>query len=325
MFNNNYLKLCISYGSDENFLTDGSLNAPVDYIPGTRNITLRDMPSFIRTTNVEKDTMYEFMGSEARKGVKSKAIIINTFDDFEQEALAALANLFPDIYTIGPLGLLDKHLPKSASRTFRSSLWKEDLNCLNWLDKWEPDSVVYVNYGCVTTMTDQHFKEFAWGLAKSKHPFLWIVRPDVVMGESGMLPEEFYEEIKDRGLLISWCPQDKVLQHPSVGAFLSHCGWNSTMESMSGGVPMICWPFFAEQQTNCKYARTVWEVGMEVNHDVKRDDVAALVKEMMESDRGKQLRKNAVEWKKKAAAATNIGGSSYNNLERFIKEVLGHE
>jgi hypothetical protein len=171
-------------------------------------------------------------------------------------------------------------------------------------------------------MTEQHLKEFAWGLANSKHHFLWIVRPDVVMGDSAMLPEEFFEETKDRGLLTSWCPQDKVLAHPSIGVFLTHCGWNSTLESVSAGVPIICWPFFAEQQTNTRYACTIWETGVEVNHDVKRDEIEALVKEMMEGDKGKTTRQKAKEWKKKAMEATDIEGPSYKNFERLIKKVL---
>ncbi|KAK7860157.1 linamarin synthase 1 [Quercus suber] len=103
-------------------------------------------------------------------------------------------------------------------------------------------------------MTDQHFNEFAWGLANSKHSFLWVVRPDVVMGDSTILPEEFFEETKDRGLLASCCPQDKVLAHPSV--FLTHCDWNSTLETVFAGVPIISWPFYAKQQRNCRYAYT---------------------------------------------------------------------
>ena len=171
-------------------------------------------------------------------------------------------------------------------------------------------------------MTDQHLKEFAWGLANSKHPFLWIVRPDIVMGDSAILPEHFVEETKDRGLLASWCPQEQVLSHPSIGVFLTHCGWNSTLESICGGVPIICWPFFAEQQTNCRYACTEWGIGMEVNHDVKRDEIVALINEMLEGDKGKQMRKKALKLKKEAEEATDVGGLSYNNFDRLIKEAL---
>ncbi|MBA0685643.1 hypothetical protein Goari_013296 [Gossypium aridum] len=170
-------------------------------------------------------------------------------------------------------------------------------------------------------MSDYHLREFAWGLANSKHPFLWIVRPDVVMGESAVLPEEFFEEVKDRGFITSWCPQDRVLSHGSVGVFLTHCGWNSTLESISGGLPVICWPFFAEQQTNCRFACSRWGIGVEVNPNVYRDDVAALVKEMMEGENGKKMKKKALEWREKAHVATDVGGSSYNNFDRFIEEV----
>ncbi|XVF61594.1 hypothetical protein PTKIN_Ptkin08bG0142600 [Pterospermum kingtungense] len=306
---------------DENFVSDGILDTAIDWIPGMSNMRLKDIPSFIRTID-PNDIMFDFMGSEAQNCLKSSAIIFNTFDELEHEVLEAIVAQFPHFYTIGPLTLLGKHVPESQFRSLRSSLWKEDTSCIEWLNKEEPNSVVYVNYGSVTVMSDHHLKEFAWGLANSKHPFLWIVRPDVVMGESAILPEEFFGEIKNRGFITSWCPQDQVLSHPSVGVFLTHCGWNSTLESISGGVPVICWPFFAEQQTNCRYACTKWGIGMEVNPDVKRDDVKALVKEMMEGENGKKMRLKALDWRKKAEVATDIGGSSYDNFDRFLKDAL---
>ncbi|KAF3439265.1 hypothetical protein FNV43_RR17541 [Rhamnella rubrinervis] len=309
---------------DENFMHDGTLDSPIDWIPGMKKVRLKDIPSFIRTQDAD-DIMFNFLGSEARNCLKRKAIIFNTFDDFEHQVLEAISAFFPNFYTIGPLPLLSYHLPETNLKSLSSSLWKEDSNCIEWLDQREPNSVVYVNYGSITVMSDEHFKEFAWGLANSKHYFLWILRPDVVMGGDSMeLPDGFLEETKERGLLASWCPQQKVLAHPSVGAFLSHCGWNSTLESVCAGVPLICWPFFAEQQTNCRYACTSWDIGMEVNHDVKREEVAELVREMMEGEKGKKLRENALVWKKKAEEATNVGGVSYNNFGRLIKEALHH-
>ncbi|CAM8888100.1 unnamed protein product [Rhodiola kirilowii] len=311
---------------DDNFLVDGTLDKPIEWLPGMPNMKLRDIPTFIRTTD-PNDIMFNYLGGQSRRSLHSAAILINTFDEFEHEVLKELNKMHPNIYTAGPLNmLLARHVSSETKiKSFSSSLWNEDTNCLNWLDKWEPESVVYVNYGCVTTMTDQHLKEFAWGLAKSKQPFLWIVRPDVVMGESSSaaaLPKEFYDEVEDRGMIVSWCPQAEVLKHPSIGAYLSHCGWNSTTESVAGGVPMLCWPFFAEQSTNCRYACTVWGTGMEVNHDVKRDEVAELVKEMMEGEKGKVLRENAKEWRRKAEGATEVGGSAYNNFERLVKDIL---
>ncbi|THF99948.1 hypothetical protein TEA_002188 [Camellia sinensis var. sinensis] len=312
------MSLCVT---DESFQSDGSLDTTIDWIPGMRNIRLKDMPSFIRTTD-PNDILFNYLSEEVQNCLKASAIIFNTFDTLEHQVLQAIASKFHNIYTIGPLSLLSKQVIDGEFKSLNSSLWKEDTKCLQWLDTKEPNSVVYVNYGSITVMTDQHLKEFAWGLANSKHPFLWIVRPDIVMGDSAILPEHFVEETKDRGLLVSWCPQEQVLSHPSIGVFLTHCGWNSTLESICVGVPIICWPFFAEQQTNCRYACTEWGIGMEVNHDVKRNEIVALINEMLEGDKGKQMRKKALKLKKEAEEATDVGGLSYNNFDRLIKEAL---
>ncbi|PSS26568.1 UDP-glycosyltransferase [Actinidia chinensis var. chinensis] len=213
---------------DKKFMSDGTLDTPIDWIPGMRNIRLKDLPSFLRTTD-PNDIMFDFMGEEAQNCLNATTIIFNTFDAFEHEVLEAVAEI---------------------------------------------------------------------------------------------LPEEFLEEIKGRALLVSWCNQVKVLAHSSIGAFLTHCGWNSTLETVCEGVPVICWPFFADQQTNCRYACTDWGIGLEVGYDVKREEVEGLVREMMEGDKGKELKRKAWEWKQKAEESTDVGGSSYINFDRFIKEAL---
>ncbi|XAR73415.1 7-deoxyloganetin glucosyltransferase [Bertholletia excelsa] len=186
---------------DENFMKDGTLNTLVDWISGLSNVGLKDLPSFLRTTD-PNDVMFDFMGSETRNCLKASSIIFNTFDAFEQEALEAMASKFPSIYTVGPLPLMSRHFTNNQLSSLNLSLWKEDSRCPEWLDQREPNSVVYVNYGNVAVMSETHLREFAWGLADSKSPFLWIVRPDVVMGDSVILPEEFLEETKGRGLLV---------------------------------------------------------------------------------------------------------------------------
>jgi len=311
---------------DENFIVDGTLDTSLDWISGIKDIRLKDLPSFIRVTDLN-DILFDFLGSEARNCLKSSTIIINTFEELEGEALDSLMAKNTNIYSIGPLHMLGRNFPEKEHgfKASGSSLWKSDPECTKWLNKWKPSSVLYVNYGSVTVMTDYHLKEFAWEMANSKLPFLWIMRPDVVMGEEvSTLPQDFLDEVKDRGYITSWCYQDQVLSHPSVGVFLTHCGWNSTIETISSGVPTICWLFFAEQQTNCRYLCNTWRLGMEINHDVKREEITELVMEMMEGKKGKETRQKSLEWKKKASDATNLGGSSYNNFHKLIKEVLLH-
>ena len=141
-------------------------------------------------------------------------------------------------------------------------------------------------------------------------------------GETAVLPPEFAEETKERGMIATWCPQEQVLNHPAVGGFLTHSGWNSTIESLSAGVPMICWPFFGDQPTICKFTCTTWGVGLRIANYVKRGEVEGLVKELMEGDNGKKMKNEATQWKELAEKSAGPGGSSTLNLDKFVKVLL---
>ncbi|KAL8514014.1 hypothetical protein ACS0TY_013217 [Phlomoides rotata] len=300
---------------DTSYLTNGYLENVVEGIQGLKDIRLRDFPSFIRTTNLD-DFMIKFIFSEVKRARRASAIVLNTFEALEQDALDALSSSFPPTYAIGPLNLLETQIDDRNLDKLKSNLWKDDPECLQWLDTKPPNSVVYVNFGSITVMTPDQLTEFAWGLANSNQSFLWIIRPDLVSGEKSILPPEFLEATKDRGLLSSWCSQDEVLNHPSVGGFLTHSGWNSTLESICSGVPMICWPFFAEQQTNCWYSCSQWGIGMEIDSDVRRDEVESLVRSLMVGERGKEMKRRAMEWKNIAHLSAKT--SSYLNLQKVI-------
>ncbi|KAL8232629.1 hypothetical protein R6Q57_002407 [Mikania cordata] len=302
---------------DSGDLTNGYLNTIVDCIPSMKGICLKDMPSFLRTTDPD-DIMFNFVIRETDRAKKASAIILNTFEDLEQDVLTELSSIYPSVFSIGPLHAIANTMVEKDLRLLGSSLWKEDTDCMQWLDSKEANSVVYVNFGSITVMTPHQLVEFSWGLANSNQTFLWVIRPDLVSGDFGMLPPEFLEATRERGLLTSWCPQEKVLNHPSVGGFLTHSGWNSTIESISGGVPMICWPFFAEQQTNCWYSCNKWGIGMEIDSDVSRKQVEELVRSLMvEDSKGKEMRKMAMVWKKKAESS-----SSLLNIDKLINQVL---
>ncbi|XP_028800808.1 7-deoxyloganetin glucosyltransferase-like [Neltuma alba] len=308
---------------DESYLTNGYLEKEIDWIPGMRNIKLKELPSFVRTTD-PNDLMVNFIIKEMERAQRASAICFNTFNELEGEAAKALSSIFPNpLYTVGPFPLLINESPQhNPLPSLDLSLWKEDTQCLDWLETKEPRSVVYVNFGSITIMSPEQLYEFAWGLANSKKPFLWIIRPDLVNGGSVILSSEFLSETKERGFIANWCEQEKVLNHSSIGGFLTHCGWNSMTESICAGVPMACWPFFGDQQTNCRYACKEWGIGVEIDNNVKREEVEKLVNELMEGEKGKKMRQKCLEWKKIAEENTQPGGSSFINLEKVIKDVL---
>jgi hypothetical protein len=286
-----------------------------------RNIRLRDLPSYVRTTD-PNDPVFKMVIEAVERAPTAAGIVVHSFDALEQEVLDALSPILPHVYAIGPQQLLLNHSPNDPLKSTGYSLWKEETECLNWLNSKAPNSVVYVNFGSITVITPQQLVEFGWGLANSKFMFLWIIRPDLVVGDSSILPPELLEEIKGRGLIASWCPQEEVLNHSSIGGFLTHCGWNSIIESVCAGVPMLCWPFFGDQQTNCKYACNEWGIGMEIDNGAKRGEVEKIVRELMEGNKGKKMKKKVMEWKKLAEEATGPHGSSSINLDKLVNEVL---
>nr|BCB59282.1 UDP-glycosyltransferase [Petunia x hybrida] len=307
---------------DASNLTNGYLETTVDWIPGMKDIRLRDLPSFIRTTNPD-EYMVKFIIQETERSKMAQAIVLNTFEPLEKEVIESLNTLLPPVYAIGPLHLQMKHVNDKNLEDLGSNLWKEETECVHWLDSKKANSVIYINFGSITPMTKNELTEFAWGLANSQLEFLWIIRPDIVAGEQEIFPPEFMEETKERRMLASWCPQEKVLNHPAIGGFLTHSGWNSTLESISSGVPMICWPFFAEQPTNCWFSCIKWNIGMEIDNNVKRNEVESLVRELMAGEKGQKMKKRALEWKILAEEAVQKpGGSSYVNIDKMIKQIL---
>ena len=307
--------------ADESFQTNDFADRIIDGIPGMKGLRLRDIPRFSRSMDPNGWVFNNAMEA-AESASKASAIIVHTFDALEQEVLNALFSMHSRVFPIGPLQLLLKQVPEDDLKSIGCNLWKEESECLQWLDSKEPKSVIYVNFGSIAVISKQQFNEFGMGLAKSGHPFLWAIRPDMVIGDSHILPPEFMKETKERGFITSWCPQEEVLSHPSIGGFITHSGWASTIESISSGVPMLCWPSFGDQQTNCRYTCNEWGIGMEIDSNVKGENVEKLVRELMEGEEGKKMKSRSMEWKKVAEEATAPNGSSSMNLDKLINEVL---
>uniref|UniRef100_A0A453QHU2 Glycosyltransferase n=1 Tax=Aegilops tauschii subsp. strangulata TaxID=200361 RepID=A0A453QHU2_AEGTS len=310
---------------EEAQLSNGYLDTTIDWIPAMpKDIRLRDLPTFLRAMDPD-DIMFNFFVHETAAMSQASAVVINTWDELDSPLLDAMSKLLPPIYTVGPLHLtVRNNVPEESPLAgIGSNLWKEEDAPLRWLDGRPPRSVVYVNFGSITVMSKEHLLEFAWGLANTGYTFLWNVRPDLVKGDDETaLPPEFAMAIEGRSMLSTWCPQEKVLEHEAVGVFLTHSGWNSSLEGICGAVPMVCWPFFAEQQTNCRYKCTEWGIGMEIGDNVRRTEVEAMIREVMEEEKGREMRRRVIELQKSAVASARPGGRSMHNVDRLIQEVL---
>nr|AFJ53002.1 UDP-glycosyltransferase 1 [Linum usitatissimum] len=308
---------------DSSYITNGYLETIVDCIPGlNKNVRLKDLPTPVVRITDRNDTVFNFALKKIKRISEASSVVFNTFEPLEQEALTYLSSLCPNLLTIGPLNsLLPRIITEDKLKNINTNLWEEHPESVKWLDSQEPSSVLYVNFGSTTMVTADQLAEFAWGLAKSEKPFLWIIRPNLVFGNSSV-PLSFVEETKGRGMLAGWCDQERVLKHPAIGGFLSHMGWNSTIESLSNGIPMICWPYFGDHPTICFYACREWKVGLEIESEVKSEVVEKLVREVMEGEKGKEMKRKAMEWKVKVDEATQPGGSSFQNFDRFIGVLL---
>jgi UDP:flavonoid glycosyltransferase YjiC (YdhE family) len=193
---------------------------------------------------------------------------------------------------------------------------------MTWLDAQPFKSVIYVSFGSITTMTKDVLMEFWHGLVNSKKRFLWVIRPDLVDGNDadGQTPAELVEGTKERGYTVGWAPQEEVLAHAAIGGFLTHSGWNSTMESIAAGIPMICWPYFADQQVNSRFVSQVWKLGMDMKDVSDRVVVEKMVNDLMVEKREEFL-KSSVEMSRLARESVSEGGPSYSNLDRLIEDI----
>jgi hypothetical protein len=241
----------------------------------------------------------------------AEAIICNTFREVEPEALLAL---LPNALPVGPLVV-----PMSKPTT--GHFFSEDLTCLTWLDTQAPGSVIYVAFGSSTVFDATRFHELANGLVQSGCPFIWVVRPNF----AEEIDEDWFNNrfkrsvINGKGLIVTWAPQQRVLSHPSVACFVTHCGWNSTMEAVLHGVPFLCCPYFADQFCNQSYVCNVWKTGLKLCSNEQGVVTGEEIKEkVVQLLRDEDIKARVAMWKNIACASIREGGSSHANLLRLV-------
>ncbi|CDY71895.1 BnaAnng39200D [Brassica napus] len=241
----------------------------------------------------EPEELYRVVNNMVEGAKSSSGMIWNTFEDLERIVLMNFSTEFQ--VPVFPVGPFYKHSENILPTTKN----KEDHVTTDWLNKQDPRTVVYVSFGSLADIEEKEFLEIAWGLRNTKQPFLWV-----------------------KGKIVKWVNQLEVLAHPAVGAFWTHCGWNSTLESICEGVPMICTPCFTDQRVNARYTVDVWQVGMMLERSkLDRKDIEKLLRKEM----GEEMRESCLKWKDRANVCLSEDGSSSKYLEKLVSHVTSFD
>ncbi|GAB2279724.1 hypothetical protein Dimus_014364 [Dionaea muscipula] len=297
--------------------------------------------SFLQKEGGSNDTL-----NRAKRYRSAKGILVNTFEEVEPYGLRYLTENpdIPSIYPVGPVINVDAQIKQAGN----AGVEKVD-PIIGWLDDQPQESVVFLCFGTWGIFDDDQVREIAKALERSGHRFLWALRrpatPDDKtgpgpprgsenVGAADVLSDGFLERTANRGKVIGWAPQVTVLSHPAVGAFVSHCGWNSILESLWFGVPVAAWPMYAEQQINAFRLVRELELAVEIRMDyrsqskwtkksnglVVADVIENAIRKVMDIDDG--FRRKLKEMSVACREARKEGGSSYNGLGRFIDDVF---
>ncbi|XP_019165287.1 PREDICTED: scopoletin glucosyltransferase-like [Ipomoea nil] len=302
--------------------------------------TIPNLPHELKLTRLQVSPMErseletpftEFLKRVSESEDTSYGVIFNSFYELEPDFVEHYKNVLGRrAWSVGPLSLYNRDVEDKAERGKKSAI--DEHECLKWLDSKNPHSVVYICFGSVANFAPSQLHEMAMGIEASGLDFVWVIRNK--REEEKWMPEGFEERTKGKGLIIrGWAPQVLILDHEAVGAFVTHCGWNSTLEGISAGVPMVTWPVFAEQFLNEKLMTDVLRTGTGVgskewkrseSDGVKREAIAEAMKKVMIGEESEEIRSRAKAMKDKAKKAIEEGGSSYLGLSSLLDELRAY-
>ncbi|GFP97445.1 scopoletin glucosyltransferase [Phtheirospermum japonicum] len=297
-------------------------------IPDVVTMTRRKLPNFLRDEDPNK------LANQINKNSKeaefaSYGVILNSFKELERDYVEHYkSNICSKAWHVGPVSLCNTNTIDKVGRGGGDEYDKRK-TILDWLSTKEPNSVVYVCYGTLSVFSAAQTHEIAAGLESCGRDFIWVVK-----NEEGTLPEGFEQRVGKRGLLIkSWAPQVLILEHESVGGFLMHCGWNSLLEGVTAGKPMITWPISCEHFDNENLVTKVLKIGVGVGSMewterldvpqslIKGEDIAKAVNEVMVGEESVEMRNRVKALSDSAKKAVEKDGSSYNNLDSLLEEL----
>ncbi|KAF6162860.1 hypothetical protein GIB67_021009 [Kingdonia uniflora] len=279
---------------------------PLDFIPGMSSLCIRDLQEGIVKGNL--DSLFSRLLLQMGKMVpRATAVVLNSFEELDPLILDDLKEKFQQCLTVGPLNLTSPSAPDTG-----------DNSCIKWLDDQKPASVAYISFGTVMAPPPHELTALAQGLEASGVPFLWSIKDKLKVH----LPDGFLARTKESGMVVPWVPQSQVLGHKSVGVFMTHGGWNSVLESITGGVPMICRPFFGDQRLNAGFVSSVWEIGIRATDGtLTKDGVTGDLDRMLSRKEGHFMREKVEALNEQANQAVSTEGSSTRNFNVLLELV----
>ncbi|KFK36552.1 hypothetical protein AALP_AA4G138500 [Arabis alpina] len=308
----------------------------IPYFPDRVEITKPQIPI---QTYADHEYSKDVVNGLVEADKTSYGVIVNTFLELESAYVKDYKEAWAGkVWSIGPVSLCNKVGADKAERGNKAAIGQEE--CFKWLDSKEEGSVLYVCLGSICNLPLAQLKELGLGLEESQRPFIWVIRSWEKYNELAewISQSGFEERIKERGLLIKGLsPQMLILSHPSIGGFITHCGWNSTLEGITAGLPLLTWPLFADQFCNEKLIGQVLQVGVILGVEepmrwgeediigvlVDKEGVKKAVEELMgESDNAKERRERVKELGELAHKAVEEGGSSHSNITFFLQDIM---
>ncbi|KAL0375056.1 UNVERIFIED_CONTAM: UDP-glycosyltransferase 86A1 [Sesamum radiatum] len=291
----------------------------IDYIPGVESISSKDLMPYLHEANTTTVT-HKILFRAFEEVKKADFILHNTVQELELHTLSILNQKQPT-YAIGPVNFSAECIKTRVSKSLLS-----EKDCSKWLESKPLGSVLYVSFGSVVQTNKQVIETIAQGLLLSEVSFIWAIRPKIVSSiddNENILPAGFEDNIKDKGLIVPWCNQNAVLSNPAVGGFLTHCGWNSILESMSCGVPMICYPILYDQPTNRKLVVDDWKIGVNLCDGVSINgaEVALKIKQLMSEKTSVGIRYEMMKIRSVLHDALSEKGSSNKKFDQFIQDL----
>ncbi|CAO2185767.1 unnamed protein product [Urochloa humidicola] len=296
-------------------------------IPGLPPLSAAELPSFLLPSNPFKLLTEAILG-QFRNIDTATWVFVNSFPELERDVLAALPGVAPRPPPLIPIGpLIDLNGEDGGDAVRGDMIEAADGDCMAWLDAHPPGSVVYASVGSVVVLSADEVAEMAHGLASTGRPFLWVVRPDA----RPLLPEGFLLDAggvaaRGGGAVVPWSPQERVLGHRATACFLTHCGWNSTLETVAAGVPVVAFPQWGDQCTDAKFLVEELGIGVRLRAPpLTREAVREAVEAAVVGPEAEAMRGRAREWSAAARAAVAPGGSADRHVQAFVDDVTRRE